>query len=306
MTSTWQFEVCDLCGETAGTDFLELPHPDAPGGSAFLRRCSGCGLRRLWPRPGPEIISRYYPSNAGAFVGRRRSKLKQALWNLLRDGASGAPGRGRALRPLRGLFRLFAQWQFDTNVPLNKDPLPRIIDIGCGFGDLLLYWSSRGAETLGVDLDERAVRVGRSAGLCILHGELDKQGLPAESFDVAVLNHSLEHVPCPLGVLRETARILRPGGTIHLALPNGASTGLETEKTSWASLSFPIHFWFFDAETLLHALKSAGFRDVKLRTQNSHEAPSVPVFLRRLGQDLWRAFADDYGGDLIRAVATRD
>lgn len=98
--SSWIFGTCDLCGESGGKDILALPHADAPAGLAFIRQCRGCGLRRLWPRPGDDIISRYYASDYGAYVGRRRSPLKQGLWDLLRDGASGAPGRAAIFAPL--------------------------------------------------------------------------------------------------------------------------------------------------------------------------------------------------------------
>ena len=104
--SGWIFPACDLCGTTAGTDILRLPHADAPGGGAFIRACRGCGLKRLWPRPGPDIIQRYYAADYEAYLGRRRSRLKQALWDRWRDGASKSPPRSKALRFLDPLFQI--------------------------------------------------------------------------------------------------------------------------------------------------------------------------------------------------------
>jgi SAM-dependent methyltransferase len=268
MKSGWIYPRCDLCGGIEGDDFLTLKHRDAPGGVAFIRRCQECGLKRLWPRPGDETLSRYYPSYYGAYIGRRRTPFKQALWDLLRDGASGAPGRGRNLWLLRSLFRLLADGAFDINVPLNKDPLPRIIDVGCGFGDLLLYWGSRGADALGVDLDERAVRMAEKLGLHVVQGTLKEQCFPSKSFDVAVFNHSLEHLPSPLADLEEAARLLRPGGMIYITVPNGASAGLELEKEAWDALCFPVHLWLFDVVSLERSLKAAGFGRVKVKTKN--------------------------------------
>lgn len=251
-----------------GEDILVFKHRDVPEGSASIRRCGRCGLRRLWPRPGEQVLKRYYSSDYRAYIGRRRSPAQQAVWDFLRDGASGAPGRGRALAPLRPIFRLLAHWAFDTNVPLDRDPLPRILDVGCGFGDLLLYWQSRGADTLGVDFDQRAVDLAHKLGLQVLAGALEEQDLPPESFDVVVFNHSLEHLPHPVGTLKLAARLLRRGGTVHIAVPNGASAGLVLEKDSWEHLSFPLHFWFFNVETLLQSLKSAGFSQFKFHTKN--------------------------------------
>ena len=264
----WIFPRCDLCGELEGEDILVLEHPDAPGGAASIRRCGRCGLRRLWPRPGDQVLQRYYSSDYGAYTGRRRSPAKQAVWDLLRDGASGAPGRGRALAPLRPLLRILAHWAFDTNVPLDRDPLPRILDVGCGFGDLLLYWQSRGADTLGVDFEQRAVNAATKLGLKVLKGALEEQDLPAESFDVVVFNHSLEHLAHPTETLKLAARLLRRGGTIHITVPNGASAGLVLEKDAWEALRFPVHFWFFDMKTLSGSLKLAGFTQLKFYTKN--------------------------------------
>jgi hypothetical protein len=58
--SGWEISRCDLCGEVGGEDILTLGHQDAPGGVAFIRQCQGCGLKRLWPRPGKDAILQYY------------------------------------------------------------------------------------------------------------------------------------------------------------------------------------------------------------------------------------------------------
>ncbi len=137
MTGTgWVFPECDLCGETEGRDILRLEHPEAPGGAAFVRECRGCGLKRLWPRPGQEIIRRYYGVRDGAFPGRQRSPWKQAFWDLWRDGAAGAPSRGKALRFLDPFFRKFGDYLFDLNVSLDREVPPPY------FGYGLWFWGS--------------------------------------------------------------------------------------------------------------------------------------------------------------------
>jgi 2-polyprenyl-3-methyl-5-hydroxy-6-metoxy-1,4-benzoquinol methylase len=153
-------------------------------------------------------------------------------------------------------------------------------------------------------VDERAVSKATELGLDVLHGDLLDFRLPTESFDVVVLNHSLEHMPHPLLTLRDVARILRPKGTIHITVPNGASERLTIQKDSWAGLCFPVHFWFFDAETLLQALHRTGFHGVFLRPQ------SLETRLARIS--VWRPWrimrlisGEKSDGDLICGVATR-
>jgi ubiquinone/menaquinone biosynthesis C-methylase UbiE len=72
--------------------------------------------------------------------------------------------------------------------------------------------------------------------------------------------HSLEHVPDPAADLGELARIVRPGGRLHIAVPNGASAGLRVEGRDWAHLSHPLHVWFFDSRSLSTLVERAGFR----------------------------------------------
>jgi SAM-dependent methyltransferase len=211
------------------------------------------------------------------------------------------------------MFRLLADWAFDINVPLDKDPLPRILDLGCGFGDLLLYWTTRGIDTLGIDLDERAVDAAQKLGLQVVRGKLEEQYFEAESFDVMVLNHSLEHLPSPLKTLKEAARIIRPGGTIYITVPNGACAGFEIERDSWQALCFPVHFWLFDVVTLSKSLTAAGFTDIKIKTKNMwhHRLKSLKSGCQgETAAKIWQVFYKniklDHRGDLICASAIRN
>ena len=275
--SGWVFPECDLCGEVEGADILKLQHPDAPGGAAFIRECKCCGLKRLWPRPGEDIIQRYYSSNYGAYMGRKRSPLKQVLWDLLRDGASGAPGRERTLPSLYPFFRIVGDYLFDINVSLDRKFPPRILDIGCGFGDLLLYWQSRGAETLGIDFDIRAVEMATKHGLTVIHGNPLEKNLPPGSFDVVVLNHSLEHFTSPLAILQKASDLLRKGGELHIAVPNISSGGFHILRQNWEHISLPIHFWFFEPHTVLKFIKKIDFYRINIMTKYPQQ-----FFLSRL------------------------
>jgi SAM-dependent methyltransferase len=254
---TWVDTACCLCNETAGRTVLPISHPDAPNGRTRIVECSGCGLRRLDPRPGQDAIGRYYGDDYNAFVGRDRGRAKQALWDLMRDAWARPPRRrGRMLRPV---LAPLAAWAFDINVPLDTGFPLRVVEMGSGFGDLLIYLKARGCDVHGVDLDARAATRAADYGVPVRLGDLASAGFPSESFDVGIMCHSLEHVPDPVAEVREFARILKPGGSLHIAVPNGRALGLELYGTDWMHLSLPLHFWFFDAKTLTHLLERLGF-----------------------------------------------
>ena len=316
MPLEWVQTCCALCGTAAGNAVLDVPHADAPGGLSRIVACTACGLRRLDPRPGPSAIGAYYAAASGynAYLGRRRSPRAQRLWNSLRDGFAAPAGSTATARILRPLTRRLAAWQFDINVPLDGRRGLRVLEVGSGFGDLLIYLRSRGCEVLGTDLSAAAAAKAHEYGVEVKVGNLAELGLPSARFDVAVLCHSLEHLPDPNVELAELARLLRPGGRLHIAVPNGHAVRLDLEGVNWAHLSHPLHFWFFDGETLGQLLARHGFQPLAPpRTTTRHHAlagwrhetrtvgwsVATRRFLRFLAAS-WRR-AD--GGDVLRLVA---
>jgi SAM-dependent methyltransferase len=253
----WEACACALCGPAASERLLPIPQQD-DSGQSWLVRCAGCGLRRIDPRPSPALLPRYYDTGYSAFAGRRRSPRKQRAWDLLRDAYArpAAPHERAAwLAPLRPV----ARWALDINVALDGRRGLRILDVGCGFGDLLAYLRSRGCVVQGVDPDPRAADAAAAYDVPVHVGSLESLRAPAGSFDVAVLCHSLEHVMDPEPLLREVHRLLRPGGRLHVAVPNGGAAGLAIEGVDWMHFSHPLHLWFFDVFALGRLLARCGF-----------------------------------------------
>lgn len=308
----WVETDCALCGPGRSVTLLEVPGDRTVPATAIVQ-CESCGLRRLNPRPGPAALAAFYGTTYNAFAGRQRSEAKQRLWNRLRDAAARPDGHDVAW-PLRWLLGPFARWAFDINVPLKGHAGLRVLDVGCGFGDLLIYLKSRGCQALGVDLDPRAAQQAAQYGVEIRTGELRELQVPAGSIDVAVMCHSLEHVPDPSTELRELARVVRPGGRVHIAVPNGASAGLRVEGLDWAHFSHPLHVWFFDPASLRTLVERSGFRIVSgpYTTSRWHHltawaarARSAPVAASLRLARLAFASSAPGSGDVLRLVAER-
>ncbi len=315
----WESIACALCGGTESGLVLDIPCPEAPGGRTALRQCSACGLRRLDPRPDSGLIGRYYENAGGqnynAYQGRRRSPSSQALWDVLRDGASrpaGQPIWSRMLSPLTGAI---ARWAFDINVPLDRRTDRAVLEVGSGYGDILIYLRSRQASVLGTDLSPSACAKAAEYGVEVRHGTLKQLALPSASFDSAIMCHSLEHVPDPNEELSELARILRPGGTLHIAVPNGAATRLRLFGLRFAHLSFPLHFWFYDPVTLRRLVEKHGFEPAwpAVTTTRHHAASEWISRLKNSPMSATRDFlrflvgsvGSPDGGDVLRMVARR-
>jgi ubiquinone/menaquinone biosynthesis C-methylase UbiE len=135
--------------------------------------------------------------------------------------------------------RLVAQaehWRDELIVPRTALPAgTRLLEVGCGVGAVLgiLGDAFPGIALSGVDLEERQIEAARThlarLGLDADLRRADALALPFAdgSFDHVWMMWFLEHVPDPVGALREARRVLAPGGGL---------TAIEVDYTSvWAS-----------------------------------------------------------------------
>ena len=100
-------------------------------------------------------------------------------------------------------------------------PGAKIVDVGCGMGDSLRFWTQRyGAHptSLGVNIDEAECREARLRGISqVFQG--DATALPVEdgTMDAVIALDSAYHFNTRLDFLAEASRVLRPGGIFGAA-----------------------------------------------------------------------------------------
>lgn len=87
-----------------------------------------------------------------------------------------------------------------------------ILDLGCGPGWYSLAMERAGATVVGLDLGAADVRAAEQSGLAVLVGDGMRLPFPDAGFDGVFCSNLLEHVPDPMRVIDEIARVLRPGG----------------------------------------------------------------------------------------------
>jgi len=114
------------------------------------------------------------------------------------------------------------------------EPGQRVLDIGCGRGELVIHAALRGTEAVGIDYAEEAVRIAEEA-LAGYTPDIHERAsfrvmnarqmeFPDESFDTAIMSDIVEHLfPQELReALDETHRVLRPNGKLVIhTCPNG-------------------------------------------------------------------------------------
>ena len=118
----------------------------------------------------------------------------------------------------------------------------KILDIGAGTGDFLLEAKNKNWETVGVEPNEKAKSIAINKGV-LFADTIEK--LESNSFDVITLWHVLEHVPDVAHQVAELKRLLKPSGTLIIAVPNFKSFDANYYKTFWAAYDVPRHLWHF-------------------------------------------------------------
>jgi len=125
-----------------------------------------------------------------------------------------------------------------------------ILDIGAGTGDFLSVANQNGWQTIGVEPSDKAKAIAKNKGVSFVEktAELENQ-----SFDVISMWHVLEHVPNLDDQIKELKRLLKPNGTLIIAVPNFKSFDAKHYGKFWAAYDVPIHFWHF-SKTAIQAL----------------------------------------------------
>ena len=143
------------------------------------------------------------------------------------------------------------------------DPLApkkcRILDIGCGVGNFMAAARSEEYDVTGIDWDTRTIQTGKEVlklkNIFPLSIEEYAEKKSGETFDVVSFFEVLEHQDDPVGFLSQVRRLVKPGGSIALSVPNRNrfQKGLNTTDLP------PNHLTRWNPEVLTIILRSQGF-----------------------------------------------
>jgi len=101
----------------------------------------------------------------------------------------------------------------------------RILEIGCGSGDMLSLLTKRGRIVVGIDLAlpmlHATGRTCRAPGIHLMQADACRLPFGGESFDAIVCMGVMEYVPHAIKLVAEIRRVLRPGGHAVVTLPHG-------------------------------------------------------------------------------------
>jgi|TARA_B100001250_G_scaffold38911_4_gene30962 methionine biosynthesis protein MetW len=111
--------------------------------------------------------------------------------------------------------------RIDLNLIVNLvDNDSKVLDIGCGNGDLLnLLLSNKNIKGQGLEINQKKVNECVAKGLSVIQGDADKDLslYPNNSFDCVVLSQTIQATQEPKRILSELTRI---GRKVIISIPN--------------------------------------------------------------------------------------
>jgi SAM-dependent methyltransferase len=237
-------QACPSCGSTDTEPLFPVKDHSVSGEIFRLRRCGGCTLVFTEEAPSRESIGPYYRTEAYVSHTDSSKGVVNWLYHRVRQ-ITVAAKRRMAERSVGGRTG-------------------RVLDYGCGTGAFLASMRDAGWEAVGLEPD--AVARGnalRLHGLRVASPE-SLADLPDGHFDVVTLWHVLEHVHDLHDTLSHLSRVLSPGGSLFIAVPNHLSFDAVHYGSHWAAWDVPRHLWHFTPVALEVLLERHGLA-VKVR-----------------------------------------
>lgn len=249
---------CPVCGSDRIRHDYTAPTTRGMDETAWrVDACDACSLGFMNPQPSWEELAPYYSATYSPYEASH--------------GGDAEDDRTVERARREGEFR-----------HVKIEPGLRLLDVGCGGGYFPRIARRLGAEVQGVEPSANGAATARAAGLPVFEGTVESyaEAHPEAKFDLITANHVLEHVPEPVETLRVMGRLLAPGGTVWIGVPNAACAFSRAMPGRWHSVDLPYHLMQFTPESLALAGREAGLEVVGRETYSY--PPSTGASIRQL------------------------
>lgn len=292
-------QACRLCHGLIGTPSQQAQEHML--GSLLLfdyLHCEHCGCLQIAQIP--EDLSPFYPPEYYSFQGYSKHPLKRHFRGLRDRWLLQKHPLGpwlNQLRPNEALLSLQV---------LNLDRSQKILDVGCGQGQLVQSLRAQGfSQAWGCDpFVQDPPEYVRAHPL----------SAEANGWDLIMFHHSLEHLPQPRASLREAVERLQPGGFLLIRVPTVDSWAYTHFGAHWVQWDPPRHLYVFSRQNLHHFAKelqleitafwddSSDFQFWGSQAyQQGQKLPAPPSYLKRrpLRQQAALLNAKDQGDQVV-------
>lgn len=202
------------------------------------------GFLETTPQPPVDKLPEYYESEDYISHTDSKRNLFEKAYHLIRSIS------------LKGKLNLINS--FSTE---NKT----LLDVGCGTGDFLQKAQQNNWNVFGIEPNNEAREIANIKTKKAVHGNDELLNFEKHSFDVITLWHVLEHLPNLETNVKQFYELLKPEGTLIIAVPNYKSFDALHYKNFWAAYDVPRHLWHFNKASISKLVSKQSFKVVKTK-----------------------------------------
>ncbi len=232
--------------------------PDTPAKlDLSVRRDPAHGFAELASRPSREEVEAYFREDYYGAIerGEKAVDIKRSM-----EGGEAADRQKR--------------WMAETlyadiaDILASHAPGRRVLEIGCGLGDLLVDLAGRGFEVAGAEIAPKAAAIARERGLTVHEGafeDLLAGSLKTVRFDAVIFVNVLEQMPDPEAALKAAHNLLDDDGIVFVRSGNDFNPLQNTISARLGHGDYwvvPDHLYYFDFDSLASLMSSCGLETV--------------------------------------------
>jgi len=212
-----------------------------------IHKCCSCSLCYTYPVPSSALLTKIY---SGEYWLRKEEgtgrKSLAGMVQLLNNGRLAA-----MIRPLTQLLH----------------PGDRILEVGCGSGQLAVYLAKQGYNIEVTDVNQELLaEITHEHGIKGFCGDLQNIDFSKDKYQAIIFNNVLEHLGAPHKNLQRASQLLDDKGFVFIEVPNIESLQFTLFGKNWFPLQLPEHLFHFSQETLHSLTKRYGLQQVWLST----------------------------------------
>jgi 2-polyprenyl-3-methyl-5-hydroxy-6-metoxy-1,4-benzoquinol methylase len=197
-------------------------------------------LLKTHPQPSLDILPKYYESEDYISHTDGKRSLFEKVYQIIKS------------------YSLSKKVSLINSLHSQKGSL---LDIGVGTGDFLAKAKKSGWHTTGIEPNEKAKAIAISKGVSFAQ---NLESIESHSFDVITMWHVLEHVPDLENQIKDLKRLLKPNGTIIIAVPNYKSFDAKYYGQFWAAYDVPRHLWHFSKTAIEKLFAKENIKLIKI------------------------------------------
>ncbi len=229
---------CPVCASVNIEKFIETEDFFLSKELFSLSKCRNCQLVFLNPRPNSEELIKYYQSDE--YISHH----------------------SKGLNPFVALYRYLRKRNisYKYNLVTKIVKSGSLLDIGCGTGEFLNYFSLRNWQVKGIEPDLGARKHAKDEFGLDVFDENMLNDFANESLDVVTMWHVLEHVLDVNQRVKTVYRLLKKDGLFVVAVPNYLSWDAVHYNKYWAAYDVPRHLYHFSPNALINLVEKFNFK----------------------------------------------